>query len=663
MPGKTFRGGVQAMRRFFPPRPRKLATKFMFGISVILIAVLGLISILFYGELKSLYIKEAYQKTAIVLGHVEATMQYVKEERRPEMYHILGKGRFVREAMSTSFVNKGIMDRFVRMFPDFIYRRVALDPMNPKNRADAFEAALINRFSLAGKGDNVWKGLIRKNGSRYFAYFRAVKMERQCLACHGDPSLSPKSLLVRYGASNGHNWKVGKIVGVESIAIPVDKTFGRLRAVALSIFLIGLGGMAFLFLALNYFYYVVSVRPLKKASSFFKSVVNGEKALETEFKAKGDDEIAELAESFNSMMEHLKKSQDELNASELKYRHIFEASKDAIIITDCDWTVVEINNSGLELLGAKNKQEVISRMGLHDFMTVKTAEQFLMRMEKEGYVKDLEAVFTRADGGEASVLLAATMRKEPDNRICGYECIVKDITERKRLEEQVRQSDKLASIGQLAAGIAHEINNPLSIVLGYSGLMMKDASGQAREDLSMIESNARACKKIVQDLLDFSRQTKTRYEKADVNSTIESITSVVEARFGADMKFIRDYGPGLPLVTMDSGKIKQVWMNILMNACQAMGPGGSMKISTWLEPEPRRVAAAFSDSGSGIPREIQGRIFDPFFTTKEPGQGTGLGLAVSYGIIKEHGGEITFETEEGKGATFKVSLPIDAERA
>ncbi|MDA8326772.1 MAG: ATP-binding protein, partial [Nitrospiraceae bacterium] len=109
--------------------------------------------------------------------------------------------------------------------------------------------------------------------------------------------------------------------------------------------------------------------------------------------------------------------------------------------------------------------------------------------------------------------------------------------------------------------------------------------------------------------------------------------------------------------------IKQVWMNILMNACQAMGPGGSMKISTWLEPEPRRVAAAFSDSGSGIPREIQGRIFDPFFTTKEPGQGTGLGLAVSYGIIKEHGGEITFETEEGKGATFKVSLPIDAERA
>ena len=641
-------------------RPRRLVTKYMFGIAIILIFVNGVASMFFYQELKNLYIQDAYQKARIVLGHVEATVQYVKEELRPEMYHVLGKKNFVLPAMSTSFVAKGIMDRFIRMFPDYVYRRVALDPMNPKDRADTFEKAMINRFALQRDKVRTWKGLIEMKGHRYFAYFKAVRMERSCLLCHGRLSISPKALIVRYGAAGGHNWKVGSIVGVESIAIPVDVTFGRLRAVALSVFMIGLGGMLFLFLVLNSFYYAVSLRPLKKASSFFKSVASGEKGLEARFGTTEDVEIAELAESFNSMIEHLQKSQDELNASELKYRHIFEASKDAIMITDCAGTVIDINNAGLELLGRESRQEVIKGMSLHDFMMDETADQFLMHMEKEGFIKDVETVF-RKSGGEASVLLAASARKKLDKRT-DYEWIIKDITERKKMEEQIRQADKLASIGQFAAGIAHEINNPLSAVLGYARLMMKDSAGPAHEDLSMIERNADACKKIVQDLLEFSRQTKTSYKKADLNATIEATIDMVKMGFCKNAEFVRDYADGLPAVTMDTGKIKQVWMNILMNACQAMGRGGSVRISTWLEPGTRRVGADFSDTGCGIPRNIQGRIFEPFFTTKEPGLGTGLGLAVSYGIIREHGGEIAFESEEGKGATFKVRLPVDGGR-
>ncbi|MDA8168837.1 MAG: DUF3365 domain-containing protein [Nitrospiraceae bacterium] len=641
-------------------RPRKLIAKFMLGIGVILFCAVGLISFLFYENLKDLYIKEAYQKTELVLGHIEATMEYVRDELRPQMYHVLQKDAFVREAMSTSFVNKGIMDRFVRIFPDYIYRRVALDPMNPKNRTDGFETALLGKFSAAGSNTPCkWKGIIKKDGRKYFAYFRGVRMERQCEPCHGDPAHAPASLLLHYGRKNGHYWKTGQIIGLESIAIPIDETFNRMRQVAFSIFLIGIAGMAALFLVLNYLYYLIAVRPIKKTSAFFKSVAGGQKGLDSRFDLKGDDEISELAESFNRMILHLKKSQEDLRASEVKYRQIFEGSKDAIIVTDCTGLVLDINNSGVELLGAKGKGDIVNRLTLYDFMAGKEAvNRFLGLMEDAGFAKDFEAVFRRGDGGEASVLLAANMRKESESGVCGYECIVKDITERKKIEEQIRQADKLASIGQLAAGVAHEINNPLSIVLGYTGLAMKEAPPRMKEDLSLVQGNARLCKKIVEDLLDFSRQTKSQCERADINASVESIVQVVEGKFGEDIAVKRDYGRGLPQVTIDKGKMKQVYMNILMNAYQSMGSGGTITVSTRHDAGSGRVAVSFADTGCGIPRDIQGRIFEPFFTTKEPGKGTGLGLAVSYGIIKEHNGEITFESTEGKGAVFTVWLPV-----
>jgi signal transduction histidine kinase len=233
------------------------------------------------------------------------------------------------------------------------------------------------------------------------------------------------------------------------------------------------------------------------------------------------------------------------------------------------------------------------------------------------------------------------------------------------MEERIREADKLASIGQLAAGVAHEINNPLSILLGFTRLLTKKSSfdGQTKEDLKIIHSNAQLCKKIVEDLLNFSRQKKPQYIEADVNKTIESIVSVVETQLNNDgITMIRDYDPSIPPVTMDIDKMKQVYMNLLMNACQAMDSGGYINVSTHYDKVKAGVLMVFSDTGCGIPQNIQSRIFEPFFTTKEPGQGTGLGLAVSYGIVKEHSGEISFESEEGRGAIFRVWLPINSKR-
>ncbi|HTZ18624.1 MAG TPA: DUF3365 domain-containing protein [Dissulfurispiraceae bacterium] len=642
-----------------------LTTKFMLGIGLILFCVISIISALFYLRLKDLYIKETYQKTDLVLGHIDATMEYVRDELRPQMFHLLPKDEFVREAMSTSFVNRGIMHRFAGKFPDYVYRRVSMNPLNPNNMADNFEQGIIRQLAGVPDSRKEWKGLLTKEDKTYFLHYKAIVMEEQCVMCHGDPSYAPKSLLERYGTEHGHYWKTGNVVGLESIAIPVDDTFYQIRQAAFFIFLLGLSGMAVLFLVLNYFYYVVSVRPLKKASSFFQHIVTGQKALDMKFDPKGHDEISDLADSFNQLVSHLKKSQDDLKSSELQYRRIFEGSKDTILITDCQGLIVDINNAGIELIGCRGKEEIIRKISLGDFFAEKdTPQEFTDFMERDGFVKDYEAVCRRRNGGEIHVLITATFRKDIDNDICGYECIIKDITERKRMEQQIRQADKLASIGQLAAGVAHEINNPLSIVLGYSKMLLRNvAEGQAREELEAVQNNAQLCKKIVEDLLNFSRQKKPHYTQADLNEVIENVISVMEGRLaGESITISREYDSSLPLVTMDVDKIKQVCMNLLMNSCQAMKKGGMITVATCHEATHGGIKASFSDTGSGVPENIRDRIFDPFFTTKEPGQGTGLGLAVSYGIIKEHHGEISFASEEGKGTTFMIWLPLEVEQ-
>jgi PAS domain S-box-containing protein len=642
----------------------KLTKKLMLGIGIILFITFSAISLFFYYYVKHLYLKETYRQTELLFSYINATVEYVKDELRPKMFHVLPKDEFIQEAMSTTFVTRGITKRFVKKFPEYNYRRVAIDPRNSENMANELEKEFLDKFSKNPNDTREWKGLIRRDEKRYFVHQKAVVMEAQCLICHGDPSYAPRSLVKIYGKDHGFYRKIGNVAGVESVAVPVDETFYQITQIAFSIFILGLSGMAATFLILNYFHYMVLVKPLRKASSFFKSIVSGEKGLEMKLDVKGDDEISEVVGSFNQMISHLKRSQDELVSSEMKYRRIFEGSKDAILLMDCAGPVRDVNQSGVELWGYGSREEFIQNLSLYNLFTKEAAlNDFLARIEKDEFVKDYETVFKKRDAREMNVLITATLRKEAGDHLRGYECIVKDITERKRMEERIREADKLASLGQLAAGVAHEINNPLSIILGFTRLLAKKSSFdmQAKEDLETIHSNAESCKKIVEDLLNFSRQKRPQHREADMNQTIESIVTIVETQFHKDgITTVRDYDASIPPVTMDIDKMKQVYMNILMNAYQATDSGGSIRVSTHYDQAKDGIFTVFSDTGCGIPKNIQTRVFEPFFTTKEPGQGTGLGLAVCYGIIQEHHGEISFESEEGKGATFKIWLPLNS---
>ena len=222
------------------------------------------------------------------------------------------------------------------------------------------------------------------------------------------------------------------------------------------------------------------------------------------------------------------------------------------------------------------------------------------------------------------------------------------------------KSERLAMIGGLAAGVAHEINNPLGGILLLSGLLLREskAEGTERENLQRIANDAGRCQKIVEGLLDFARQRRPQIEPRDVNDVVNKALSLLENQaIFHDIDIVRGLRSDLPPVGVDEGQMIQVFMNIIINAAEAMDGEGTLTAATSRDDDTGRVNVAFTDTGEGIPEQNMKRLFEPFFTTKEVGKGTGLGLSISHGIVETHGGEIQVKSRVGEGTTFVVSLP------
>jgi two-component system NtrC family sensor kinase len=257
-------------------------------------------------------------------------------------------------------------------------------------------------------------------------------------------------------------------------------------------------------------------------------------------------------------------------------------------------------------------------------------------------------------------------RDDADSRkiAAGFNTMAAAIEERDRklqklTERTILKSEKLASIGRLASGIAHEINNPLTGVLTYSSLLLEDLQGTAyAEDLEVIRDETLRCRKIVRGILDFARENEAEKTSADINAVLDGTLEILEKNVHfQNIEFVRIYDPALPAVPVDVHQFKQVISNLAVNAADAMPNGGRLTLTTAFDREAGQIIIRVADTGAGIAPEHMARLFEPFFTTKEKGKGTGLGLPVVYGIIRRHNGTIDVRSTVGLGTEITIKLP------
>jgi PAS domain S-box-containing protein len=304
-----------------------------------------------------------------------------------------------------------------------------------------------------------------------------------------------------------------------------------------------------------------------------------------------------------------------------------------------------LNMSMVELIHFDDREEAIKRHA--------------KRMRGEVLPGLYEVTIIRKDGAEVPVEVTyaySSYKGKPAN--VGY---IRDIRERRKMEERLVVTDRLASIGELASGVAHELNNPLTGVIGFSELLLKkDVAEEIKKDLEVINREAQRTAQIVRNLLTFARRHETIKEPVDINQAIQSVLDLrAYEQKVHNIEVVANLDPNLPKITADLFRLQQVFVNLIINAEHFMTEAhgrGTLTITT--ERDGNVIRASFTDDGLGIRKENMGHLFDPFFTTKEVGKGTGLGLSICHGIITEHGGKIYAESEQKKGATFTLELPI-----
>jgi PAS domain S-box-containing protein len=371
----------------------------------------------------------------------------------------------------------------------------------------------------------------------------------------------------------------------------------------------------------------------------------------------------ELAEaSLTGAVHRESQAMRELLLSSLRLEGIMQSAMDAILTVDEQQRVVLFNEAAERMFGCSAKDAL--GQPLDRFIPPRFRDAHRQHIEKFGRSgvtnRKMGALGTvsgvKADGEEFPVEASISQISVEGKKF--YTVILRDLTERKRMEEQLRRTERIAELGTLASGMAHEIGTPMNVILGRAEyLMQRTQEEPLKKGLQTIISQVERITRVMNQLLAFARRKPVERRALDLQKTVEDNLEIFEERLGRHRIIVeRSFEGSCPPVFADADQMSQVVINLVMNALHAMPDGGTLRVGVL--PNDGMVRLTVADTGHGIPQDVVDKIFDPFFTTKEFGKGTGLGLTVVKGIIEEHQGTIAVESDSGKGTTFTIHLPV-----
>ncbi|MDJ0875811.1 MAG: ATP-binding protein [Desulfobacterales bacterium] len=363
--------------------------------------------------------------------------------------------------------------------------------------------------------------------------------------------------------------------------------------------------------------------------------------------------------------------EERLRHSNAFLKNLILSSVDAVMAADRKGKILIFNDAASEITGYA-VDEALQDLSIRDIYPEKVAYEVMRKLRSEedggrGKLRSCQVDLQRKDGEIIPISLNASIVYENGDEVATvgfFHDLRQSLEIQKELEQiqiQLLQAEKMASLGKLAAGVAHQINNPLGGIILFAGLMLEeyDLEEAAREDLNRILRDAERCKDTVKELLEFARQTRHEMRPLDINEAIVRTLFLLENQtLFQNIEIVRQLDDGIPPVYGDIQQLNHLFMNIVLNAAQAMEGNGKLTVSTKRGANDDRAHIAIADTGPGIPQDVMPHIFEPFFTTKEEGKGTGIGLSLVYGIVENHGGAIRAVNREPAGTCFFIELPL-----
>lgn len=605
----------------------------------------------------------------LILTH-RGLHQYIQQVMHPTFYEAVKNGSisdryYAPEIFSSSYIvrvmhgfyNKELLkhDRL-----EMYYKLASENPRNPVNKSDPLEAKLIKMFNER-RDMKDYHEVITLDGKKYLYYAIPFLENRQaCLRCHGKREDAPLGLQALYPGEGGFNEKVGHIRAIESIRAPLNKELGFVGSVFVvagltALSLIGL----FLFGKRLRTEVDLKTGQLKNELTIRKETENDLRIQTTML----EEEIAQRQKTEEALIHEKKYAENLLQGANI----IIVGLDNTGCVTIMNHTAEEISGYTRSELVGKNWFEIMVPSAAID-ETNKTFESL-----KEGIHLDSAENEILAKDGQKRIISWRNNPISTDGVISGTLSFGIDITEQRKVEGQLLQSQKLEVIGQLAGGVAHDFNNILQVIMGYGSLlkMEEKLDDHQQNVLEQILSSAEKASHLTNGLLAFSRKQAMAPMQANLHHIILNVQKFIARIIGEDIQIKTILNETNLPVKVDSSQIEQVIINLATNARDAMPKGGTLLIETSIQiidtkfkrthgyGEPGRYACiAVSDTGSGMDEETRNRIFEPFFTTKEVGKGTGLGMAIVYGIVTQHNGYINVYSEPGHGSTFRICIPI-----